>query len=232
MTSCTNSEKIMDALDLLDEDMALAVQKLREKKKKRRPVLWRYGVVAACFALVLLGVLQLYPWERLHDSAEMAGGAPEDIGMSSPSLNSPTQTPTESQVTAGENGGNDEGTDLESENEGNESQSGTTGGVSDDEESLGGGTEGMPGDEPLPSLELRIEGYDGDTVVCTVVGNEGCTFYPVGSVVVLRFDFWEGEPITEASFTPGGVYNVLFNVGYDGDDENTLYAVTGYRLEE
>ena len=34
MNNRTSSERIMDALDLLDEDMALEVAKLREKKKK------------------------------------------------------------------------------------------------------------------------------------------------------------------------------------------------------
>lgn len=231
MNGCKSSEKIMDALDLLDTDLAEEVAKLREKKKKR-PILWRYGALAACFALVLLGAVKLAPLLGLNAEEDLAGDgfAPENMGMHHSGTDGmggyvPTVSENEDS-TAG-----NESKKPEADEE-DESKSGEMGSVSDDEENLGGGTEGMPGDEPLPALNLRIEGYDGDTVVCTVVGNEGCTFYPVGSVVVLRFDIWEGDPVTETTFTQGGVYSVLFNGGHDNSDENTLYAVVAYQLEE
>ena len=47
MNGYVSGEKIMDALDLLDGDLVDEVAKLREKKRKR-PVLWRYGALAAC----------------------------------------------------------------------------------------------------------------------------------------------------------------------------------------
>ena len=185
-------EWIMNALDLLDEDMALEVAKLRAKKKKR-PVLWRYGMIAAGFCVTLLCVLQLVPLMGRVPEDGVTGGGQEDVSLENAGTNnsltdtglgsiSPTVSESED-VTAG-----NESKKPEADEE-DESQSGETGSVSDDEENLGEGTEGMPGDEPLPALNLRIEGYDGNTVVCTVVGNEGCTFYPVGNVVVLRFGF-------------------------------------------
>ena len=236
MTSCTSSEKIMDALSLLDEDMAEEVGRLRGRRPKK-PSFMRYGMIAAGFCVTLLCVLQLVPlMGRVPEDGVTGGGGQEDVSLENAGTNNsltdtglgsifPTVSESED-VTAG-----NESKKPEADEE-DESQSGETGSVSDDEENLGGGTEGMPGDEPLPALNLRVEGYDGDTVVCTVVGNEGCTFYPVGNVVVLRFDFWEGEPVTETSFTRGGVYSVLFTVGYDSSDENTLYAVIAYQLEE
>lgn len=227
MNGCKSSEKIMDALDLLDTDLAEEVAKLREKKKKR-PILWRYGALAACLALVLFGAVKLAPLlgHRVEEAPAVDGLAPENMGTEHSGTDGtggyvPTVSENED-ITAGTESKKPEA------GEENESRSDEAGGASDDEESLGEGAEGIPGDEPLPALNLRIEGYDGDTVVCTVVDNEGCTFYPVGSVVVLRFDIWEGEPVTEISFTPGSVWSIMFN----GDERNFLFAVDGYEVEE
>lgn len=216
-----NGEQIMDALDLLDTDLVDEVAKLREKKRKR-PILWRYGALAACLCVVMVCAVKLFP---------LLGAQVNEDGVAAPPEHTPENAPESApEFSLGGTGGGDLENDKYPEQESKSDEQ--AGSMPDDEVSLGGGTEGLPGDEPLPALNLRIDGYNGDTVICTVVGNEGCTFYPVGNVVVLRFDFWEGEPVTETSFTRGGVYSVLFTVGYENSDENTLYAVVAYQLEE
>ncbi|MBR5263879.1 MAG: hypothetical protein IKV50_04195, partial [Clostridia bacterium] len=74
-------EWIMDALDLLDEDMALEVAKLRGKKKKR-PDFWRYGMIAAGFCVTLLCVLQLVPlMDRATEDGFAVSGGQEEITL-------------------------------------------------------------------------------------------------------------------------------------------------------
>ena len=78
-----NGEQIMDALDLLDTDLAEEVAKLREKKKKR-PVLWRYGALAACFALVLLAAVKLAPLLGHHVNEDGIAAPPEHTPENAP----------------------------------------------------------------------------------------------------------------------------------------------------
>ena len=75
MTGCTNGEKIMDALSLLDEDMAEEVAKLR-KRRPKKPSFMRYGMIAAGFCVVLLCVLQLMPLmdRATEDGFAVSGG--------------------------------------------------------------------------------------------------------------------------------------------------------------
>ena len=221
MNGYVSGEKIMDALDLLDGDLVDEVAKLREREK-RRPVLWRYGALAACLCVVMLGAVKLFP---------LLGAQVNEDGIAAPPEHTPENAPESApEFSLDGTGGGDLGNDKYPEQESQSDEKVES--APDDEDSFDEGIGGLPGDEPLPALNLRIEGYDGDTVVCTVVGNEGCTFYPVGSVVVLRFDIWEGDPVTETTFTRGGVYSVLFNGGHDNSDENTLYAVIAYEVEE
>ena len=183
-----------------------------------------------CLGAVWSGEIGSPFGHRVEEAPAVDGLAPENMGTDhsgTDGMGGYVPTVSENEDLTVENQSKNPETD-----EGEESKNDGTGSVPDDEDSFDEGFEGLPGDEPLPALNLRIEGYDGDTVVCTVVGNEGCTFYPVGSVVVLRFDIWEGDPVTETTFTRGGVYSVLFNGGHDNSDENTLYAVVAYQLEE
>ena len=202
MTSCTSSEKIMDALDLLDTDLAEEVAKLREKKKKR-PVLWRYGVLAACFALVLLVAVKLFP---------LLGAQVNEDGIAAPPEHTPESAPESAPEfsldgTLGGNGntGTDEGTGEPGKSEG-----------------IAG-----PSDE-LPAFLLRVESWANDLLLCTVVDNDGFAQFPEGSTVFLLFDKWEGKAVTETAFASGSLWSIMFD-GYRGE---LLFAVDGYEVEE
>ena len=204
MNGCKSSEKIMDALDLLDTDLAEEVAKLREKKKKR-PILWRYGALAACFALVLLGAVKLAPLLGLNAEEDLAGDgfAPENAPESAPE--SAPEFSLDGTLGGNGNTGTDEGT-------------GET-----------GKTEGITGpSDELPAFLLRVESRANDLLLCTVVDNDGFAQFPEGSTVFLLFDKWEGKAITETAFASGSLWSIMFD-GYQGE---LLFAVDGYEVEE
>ena len=188
MNGYVSGEKIMDALDLLDGDLAEEVAKLREKKK-RRPVLWRYGALAACFALVLLVAVKLAPLLGLNAEEDLAGDgfAPENAPESAPEFS------LDGTVGGNGNTGNDEGTGEPGKSEG-----------------IAG-----PSDE-LPAFLLRVEGWANDLLLCTVVDNDGFAQFPEGSTVFLLFDKWEGKAVTETAFASGSLWSIMFD-GYQGE---------------
>lgn len=71
-----NPEKLHDALNLLEDDLIIPVERLREKKRTFR---WRhFGALAACLAVVCaLGLYGL----GLFDRAKTNDTAPEEAGL-------------------------------------------------------------------------------------------------------------------------------------------------------
>ena len=181
-------EQIMDALDLLDTDLAEEVAKLREREK-RRPVLWRYGVLAARLCVVMVCAVKLFPLLEVHTNE---GATPDCWESADPQGNAPGFS---LDGTAGGNGntGNDEGTGEPGKSEG-----------------IAG-----PSDE-LPAFLLRVEGWANDLLLCTVVDNHGFAQFPEGSTVFLLFDKWEGKAVTETAFASGSLWSIMFD-GYRGE---------------
>lgn len=85
-----NPEQIQDALHYLDEDMIGAVDALR---KNRRSQLWRrWGAMAACLTLAVVGTVLVWHSGFLHSSGTEVGGLPA------------AQTEQENTAPSGQNG--------------------------------------------------------------------------------------------------------------------------------
>lgn len=188
MNGYVSGEKIMDALDLLDGDLVDEVAKLREKKRKR-PVLWRYGALAACLCAVMVCAVKLFPLLEIHTNED---ATPDRWESADPQGTAPEYS---LDGTGGGNGntGTDEGTGEPGKSEG-----------------IAG-----PSDE-LPAFLLRVEGWANDLLLCTVVDNDGFAQFPEGSTVFLLFDKWEGKAVTETAFASGSLWSIMFD-GYQGE---------------
>jgi hypothetical protein len=217
MTSCTSSEKIMDALSFLDEDMAEEVGRLRGRRPKK-PSFMRYGMIAAGFCVTLLCVLQLVPlMGRVPEDGVTGGGGQEDVSLENTGANnSLTDTglgsisPTVSE--------SDEGSEGETAED-----------ISASDESLGGGMEGI-GDEK-PSIKVRVDDFTDGMPLCTVVENVDTDIFPVGTNLFISFEKWKDadyQKIKPEDLTVGMEICVMFT-GYDGD---TIFAVMLYETEE
>ena len=220
MTSCTSSEKIMDALSFLDEDMAEEVGRLRGRRPKK-PSFMRYGMIAAGFCVTLLCVLQLVPlMGRVPEDGVTGGGGQEDVSLENAGTNnSLTDTglgsifPTVSESDEGSEGETAE--DISASDEG--------------EDSLGGGMEGV-GDEK-PSIKVRVDDFTDGMPLCTVVENVDTDIFPVGTNLFISFEKWKDadyQKIKPEDLTVGMEICVMFT-GYDGD---TIFAVMLYETEE
>lgn len=217
MTSCTSSEKIMDALSLLDEDMAEEVGRLRGRRPKK-PSFMRYGMIAAGFCVTLLCVLQLVPlMGRVPEDGVTGSGGQEDVSLENAGTNnSLTDTglgsisPTVSE--------SDEGSEGETAED-----------ISESDDSLGGGMEGI-GDEK-PSIKVRVDDFTDGMPLCTVVENVDTDIFPVGTNLFISFEKWKDadyQKIKPEDLTVGMEICVMFT-GYDGD---TIFAVMLYETEE
>ena len=217
MTSCTSSEKIMDALSFLDEDMAEEVGRLRGRRPKK-PSFMRYGMIAAGFCVTLLCVLQLVPlMGRVPEDGVTGGGGQEDVSLENAGTNnSLTDTglgsifPTVSE--------SDEGSEGETAED-----------ISASDESLDGGMEGI-GDEK-PSIKVRVDDFTDGMPLCTVVENVDTDIFPVGTNLFISFEKWKDahyQKIKPEDLTVGMEICVMFT-GYDGD---TIFAVMLYETEE
>lgn len=217
MTSCTSSEKIMDALSFLDEDMAEEVGRLRGRRPKK-PSFMRYGMIAAGFCVTLLCVLQLVPlMGRVPEDGVTGGGWQEDVSLENAGTNnSLTDTglgsisPTVSE--------SDEGSEGETAED-----------ISESDDSLGGGMEGI-GDEK-PSIKVRVDDFTDGMPLCTVVENVDTDIFPVGTNLFISFEKWKDadyQKIKPEDLTVGMEICVMFT-GYDGD---TIFAVMLYETEE
>ena len=217
MTSCTSSEKIMDALSFLDEDMAEEVGRLRGRRPKK-PSFMRYGMIAAGFCVTLLCVLQLVPlMGRVPEDGVTGGGGQEDVSLENAGTNnSLTDTglgsifPTVSE--------SDEGSEGETAED-----------ISASDDSLDGEMEGI-GDEK-PSIKVRVDDFTDGMPLCTVVENVDTDIFPVGTNLFISFEKWKDadyQKIKPEDLTVGMEICVMFT-GYDGD---TIFAVMLYETEE
>ena len=188
MNGYVSGEKIMDALDLLDGDLAEEVAKLREKKRKR-PILWRHGVLAACLCVVMVCAVKLFPLLEVHTNE----GATPDCWESADPQGTAPEFSLDGTVGGNGNTGTEEGTGETSKSEG-----------------IAG-----PSDE-LPAFLLRVESWANDLLLCTVVDNDGFAQFPEGSTVFLLFDKWEGKAVTETAFASGSLWSIMFD-GYQGE---------------
>ena len=188
MNGYVSGEKIMDALDLLDTDLAEEVAKLREKKRKR-PVLWRYGALAACLCAAMVCAVKLFPLLEIHTNED---ATPDRWESADPQGTAPEYS-LDGTVGGNGNTGTDEGTGEPGKSEG-----------------ISG-----PSDE-LPAFLLRVEGWANDLLLCTVVDNDGFAQFPEGSTVFLLFDKWEGKAVTETAFASGSLWSIMFD-GYQGE---------------
>lgn len=188
MNGYVSGEKIMDALDLLDGDLVDEVAKLREKKRKR-PVLWRYGALAACLCVVMVCAVKLFPLLEIHTNED---ATPDRWESADPQGTAP-EFSLDGTVGGNGNTGTDEGTGEPGKSEG-----------------IAG-----PSDE-LPAFLLRVEGWANDLLLCTVVDNDGFAQFPEGSTVFLLFDKWEGKAVTETAFASGSLWSIMFD-GYQGE---------------
>lgn len=188
MNVYVSGEKIMDALDLLDGDLVDEVAKLREKKRKR-PVLWRYGALAACLCVAMVCAVKLFPLLEIHTNED---ATPDRWESADPQGTAP-EFSLDGTVGGNGNTGTDEGTGEPGKSEG-----------------IAG-----PSDE-LPAFLLRVEGWANDLLLCTVVDNDGFAQFPEGSTVFLLFDKWEGKAVTETAFASGSLWSIMFD-GYQGE---------------
>lgn len=213
MTSCTSSEKIMDALSLLDEDMAEEVGRLRGRRPKK-PSFMRYGMIAAGFCVTLLCVLQLVPlMGRVPEDGITDGGGQEDVSLENAGTNN-SLTDTDLGSISPTVSESDEGSEGETAED-----------ISESDDSLGGGMEGI-GDEK-PSIKVRVDDFTDGMPLCTVVENVDTDIFPVGTNLFISFEKWKDadyQKIKPEDLTVGMEICVMFT-GYDGD---TIFAVMLY----
>ena len=218
MTSCTSSEKIMDALSLLDEDMAEEVGRLRGRRPKK-PSLLRYGMIAAGFCVTLLCVLQLVPLMGRIPEDGVTGG-----GVSLENMEIHNSDGTESiSATFSNSEEYSEGETAEDISESEKGEDSLGEGVED--ESYDGGMEGAVDEKP--SVKVRIEGFDDGLAYCTVVENVDTDIFPVGTYLFISFEKWKDagyQTIKPKDLTVGMEICVMFS-GYDGD---IIFAVMLY----
>ena len=230
-----NAERIMDALNLLDDELIGEVDALRSRKAPKKPTPWRKLLpVAACFGLVLSVVLIWNNLEPHTDGTDAAtvpeSGVPEHIAG----------TENESSRFDGVTGGicsddavsvlpeasipetdTDEsdslGTSEPPSGEGKGESTDTT--VSEPPTEDGNGvTDGGPPEstDEVPSVILRIDSlFDGGFrgTVAEIVDTD---FFSLGMEVTV--EFWDDAFVGEIS--EGDRVLVMFN----GFDDNTLYA--------
>ena len=213
MTSCTSSEKIMDALSLLDEDMAEEVGRLRGRRPKK-PSFMRYGMIAAGFCVVLLCVLQLMPlMDRATEDGFAVSGGQEEITLENMGANNSLPDTNTGSISS-----------TVSENE-EWSQGETAEDISASDDSLDGELEGI-GDEK-PSIKVRVDDFTDGMPLCTVVENVDTDIFPVGTNLFISFEKWKDadyQKIKPEDLTVGMEICVMFT-GYDGD---TIFAVMLY----
>lgn len=206
-------EWIMDALSLLDEDMAEEVGRLRGRRPKK-PSFMRYGMIAAGFCVVLLCVLQLMPlMDRATEDGFAVSGGQEEITLENMGANNSLPDTNTGSISS-----------TVSENE-EWSQGETAEDISASDDSLDGELEGI-GDEK-PSIKVRVDDFTDGMPLCTVVENVDTDIFPVGTNLFISFEKWKDadyQKIKPEDLTVGMEICVMFT-GYDGD---TIFAVMLY----
>ena len=212
-----NAERIMDALNLLDDELIGEVDALRSRKAPKKPTPWRKLLpVAACFGLVL-SVLLIWNNHEPHMDGTDAATAPES-GTPEYALG----TENESSRFDGVTGGicSDEEISVLPEASIPETDTDESDSLGTSEPAVGdgnGNTDDMPPEtDEVPSVILRIDSlFDGGFrgTVAEIVDTD---FFSLGMEVTVEFrdDAFVGE------ISEGDRVLVMFN----GFDDNTLYA--------
>ncbi len=198
-----NAEKIMDALNLLDDGMLAEVEILRGRKKKRN--LWRKLLpMAACFGLVLAVVLVWSNVDKLTDGNPNVTSKPTMEQETQENLPAVDGTLDE-EGSLGFDGNNDGGTNSIPETDG----------------ATDGGLEGVV---EVPSVILRIDRMENGGFQGTVVEIVDTDVFPVGTEVTVEFL----DSVTAGDLAEGDRVHVMF----DGLDGSILYAENVWRLDE
>ena len=202
-----NAERIMDALNLLDDELIGEVDALRSRKAPKKPTPWRKLLpVAACFGLVLSAVLI---WNNLEPHTD---GTLEHIAG----------TENESSRFDGVTDGicSDETVAVSPEASIPETDTGESDSLGTSEPAKGDGngvTDGGPPEtDEVPSVILRIDSLFDGGFRGTVTEIVDTDFFSLGMEVTVEFrdDAFVGE------ISEGDRVLVMFN----GFDDNTLYA--------
>jgi hypothetical protein len=201
-----NAEKIMDALNLLDDDLIGEVDALRNKKAPKKPTPWRKILpVAACFGLVLTAVLV---WSRLDTTPDGAVSENAQVEM----MGSVPENDVEGTI---ENGGGQEY--VSDENLADDGMQSIPETEIESTPGSDGYTDGYPPEtDEVPSVILQIDVLEDGGFQGTVVEIVDTDFFSVGMEVTVEFmdDAFIGE------ISEGDRVLVMFN----GFDDNTLYA--------
>ena len=220
-----NAERIMDALNLLDDELIGEVDALRSRKAPKKPTPWRKLLpVAACFGLVLSAVLI---WNNLEPHTDgtlehIAGtenessrfdGVTDGICSDETVAVSPEASIPETDTDESDSLGTSEPPSGEGKGESTD----TT--VSEPPTEDGnGGTDDMPPEstDEVPSVILRIDSLFDGGFRGTVTEIVDTDFFSLGMEVTVEFmdDAFVGE------ISEGDRVLVMFN----GFDDNTLYA--------
>lgn len=190
-------EKIQDALNYLDDDMIEEVDRLRQIPEKRKKVRLRYVSLAACFCLLMTGVI-IASSRGLFDP----DSAIKDEGSSSV-------------ISDRETAGSNDGFEKDSvKNEhftaDDEIKPETAGDLDSDgiEEEAGEESE-----EEMPGLLVRIDEWHNDGFSATVTEMIDTDVYPVGEKLEIRFD--EGINVV----TPGEDGSYVWDQRVPAEDE-------------
>lgn len=212
-----NAEKIMDALNLLDDDLIGEVDALRNKKAPGKPTPWRKILpVAACFGLVL-SVLLIWNNLEPHMDGTDAATAPES-GTPEYALGTENENSKFDSMTNGIC--SDETVAVSPEASIPETDTDESCGLETSEPGLGdgnGNTDDLPPEtDEVPSVILQIDVLEDGGFQGTVVEIVDTDFFSVGIEVTVEFmdDAFVGE------LAEGDRVLVMFR-GFDG---NTLYA--------
>lgn len=217
------SEKIMDALSFLDDGLLAEVDALRSKRKNRFP--WRKVLpIAACFGLVLAGVLAWSQFDLPADVVLEETGRPAMDGTPEQEQQEdlPCTDSTDETLNDGYTGGgvseNDDGVHTEiSDNLGGNGD----GSVPESEGATDGGP---PETNEVPSVILRIDRMENGGFRGTVVEIVDADIFPVGTEVIVEFL----DGVSAKNLAEGDCVHVMF----DGFDGNTLYAENVWRVDE
>lgn len=105
-----NQDNIHDALNLLDDELIEEVSKIRDQRKKKKIIWVRWGTLAACFCLILVGVYMA------ENGVIKLGGAKNSVSADEIYVESAESASADSEATDGE-GTDDVETEIEAESD-------------------------------------------------------------------------------------------------------------------
>lgn len=199
-----SKEQILDALNLLDDDMIEAVDALRDKTKRKIPWI-KYMSLVACMCVVILGAYALKQIEFFRDNSMTEDEASRiEINSTENILDGIDAV--------------DEDKDMTDSSE-----------VGEDNISVNP----LPESEfvgEVPSVLVRIDAWTVDGFAGTVEGIADTKIFEVGAQI--RVVFKDNAPDSE-DFPTGSIVRVQFTVDFNGEvdgsttgniDEYVIYA--------